>query len=57
MFSWIEWPDKAIRDAGMSKMMDMMKTDPRMSPEANPMPFDGMRLMYGGFQPVMTLEK
>ncbi len=57
VFSWIEWPDKATRDAGMSKMMEMMKTDPRMNPEANPMPFDGMRLMYGGFQPVVELGK
>ena len=57
VFSWIEWPDKATRDAGMSKMMEMMKTDPRMNPETNPMPFDGQRLMYGGFQPVVTLQK
>lgn len=57
VFSWIEWPDKATRDAGMAKMMDLMKTDPRMSPEKNPMPFDGQRLIYGGFQPVVTLEK
>lgn len=57
VFSWIEWPDKATRDAGMSKMMEMMKTDPRMNPESNPMPYDGMRLIYGGFAPVVTLEK
>lgn len=57
VFSWIEWPDKATRDAGMSKMMEMMKTDPRMNPETNPMPFDGQRLIYGGFAPVVTLGK
>ena len=57
VFSWIEWPDKATRDAGMSKMMEMMKTDPRMNPEKNPMPFDGARLIYGGFAPVVTLQK
>jgi uncharacterized protein YbaA (DUF1428 family) len=51
LFSWIEWPDKATRDAGMKKMMD----DPRMSPENNPMPFDGKRLIYGGFVPTVTL--
>jgi uncharacterized protein YbaA (DUF1428 family) len=55
VFSWIEWPDKATRDAGMAKMMEMMKTDERMNPEKNPMPFDGMRLMYGGFAPVVVL--
>lgn len=51
LFSWIEWPDKATRDAGMKKVMD----DPRMKPENNPMPYDGKRLIYGGFQPVVTL--
>ena len=57
VFSWIEWPDKATRDAGMAKMMEMMKTDPRMNPETNPMPFDGARLIFGGFAPVVTLQK
>ncbi|NVJ22024.1 MULTISPECIES: DUF1428 domain-containing protein [Myxococcus] len=53
VFSWIEWPDKAARDAGMEKMMK----DPRMSPEENPMPFDGARMIYGGFAPVVMLDK
>ncbi|WP_164011419.1 DUF1428 domain-containing protein [Pyxidicoccus trucidator] len=53
VFSWIEWPDKATRDAGMEKMMK----DPRMSPEQNPMPFDGARMIYGGFAPVVVLDK
>jgi len=51
VFSWIEWPDKPTRDAGMQKMME----DPRLSPENNPMPFDGKRLIYGGFVPVVEL--
>lgn len=51
VFSWVEWPDKAARDAGMEKVM----ADPRMKPENNPMPFDGMRLIYGGFSPVVEL--
>jgi len=50
VFSWIEWPDKATRDAGMKKMME----DPRM--EGNPMPFDGKRLIYGGFEPLLDLK-
>lgn len=57
VFSWIEWPDKATRDAGMAKIMELAKTDPRMNQETNPMPFDGRRLIYGGFAPVLTLEK
>lgn len=52
VFSWIEWPDKATRDAGMEKMMK----DPRMSPETNPMPFDGKRMIFGGFVPIVELS-
>lgn len=57
VFSWVEWPDKATRDAAMARMEDLMKNDPRMNPETNPMPFDGKRMIYGGFSPVVTLEK
>ena len=57
LFSWIEWPDKATRDAGMEKMMDPAKTDPRMDPAKNPMPFDGKRMIFGGFVPVVEFSK
>lgn len=57
LFYWIEWPDKVTRDAAMEKMEEMAKTDPRMNPEQNPMPFDGSRLIDGGFTPVVMLEK
>ena len=56
-FSWVEWPDKKTRNEAMSKMEELMKTDPRMSPEKNPMPFDGKRMIFGGFVPVVTLQK
>lgn len=56
IFSWVEWPNKATRDAAFAKMDDLMKTDPRMNPETNPMPFDGQRMIYGGFAPVVKLE-
>jgi uncharacterized protein YbaA (DUF1428 family) len=52
VFSWVEWPDKATRDKAMPKMME----DPRMQPDQNPMPFDGQRLVYGGFAPVVELN-
>ena len=52
LFSWIEWPDKATRDAGMKNMME----DPRMDPNTNPMPFDGKRMVYGGFSPVLEIS-
>ena len=47
VFSWIEWPDKATRDAAMAKM----RSDARMM--AEPMPFDGKRMIYGGFAPMV----
>ena len=59
VFSWIEWPDKKTRDAAMAKMTDWMshpeKADPRMDPEKNPMPFDGKRMIFGGFTPLVEL--
>ncbi len=50
VFSWIEWPDKATRDAGMAKVMQ----DPRMD-AVGEMPFDGKRMIFGGFAPVVSL--
>lgn len=52
VFSWVEWPDKATRDAGIKRMME----DPRMDPANNPMPFDGARMIFGGFTPVVDLS-
>ena len=52
VFSWIEWPDKVTRDAGMKKMMD----DPRMDPSNAPMPLDGKRMIYGGFDSLFVLD-
>jgi uncharacterized protein YbaA (DUF1428 family) len=46
VFSWITWPSKQARDEGWKKLMQ----DPRMSPQNNVMPFDGKRVIYGGFQ-------
>ncbi|WP_443030434.1 DUF1428 domain-containing protein [Sphingomonas sp. ZT3P38] len=48
VFSWVEWPDKPTRDAGMAKVMQ----DERMKPDGD-MPFDGKRMIYGGFVPVL----
>lgn len=53
VFSWIEWPDKATRDAGMAATMQSMETDPRVNQQSNPMPFDGMRMIYGGFDAIV----
>lgn len=55
-FSWIEWPDKATRDTAMAKLRDPETTDPRMDPAKNPMPFDGKRMIFGGFAPVVDIK-
>jgi len=49
VFSWIVWPSKEVRDAGMARTM----SDPRLDMAANPMPFDGKRLIYGGFDVIV----
>ncbi len=49
IFSWIIWPDKATREKGMAAVM----ADPRLSPETNPMPFDGKRVIFGGFEAIV----
>jgi uncharacterized protein YbaA (DUF1428 family) len=47
IFSWVEWPSKKARDEGWEKAMK----DPRM--EAMKMPFDGQRMIYGGFSTLL----
>lgn len=49
VFSWIMWPSKEVRDSAWESVMN----DPRMHPDTNPMPFDGQRLIYGGFQTIV----
>lgn len=49
VFSWTEWPDKATREAGWEKAL----ADPRMEPYRRQMPFDGKRVVYGGFRPIL----
>lgn len=49
VFSWILWPSKEERNRGMPKVME----DPRLKMDVNPMPFDGKRLIYGGFEVIL----
>ena len=49
VFSWITWPSKAVREVGMKKAME----DPRLKEGMNPMPFDGQRMIFGGFQVIV----
>ena len=50
VFSWMIWPSKEARDAGWAKM----QTDERFA-EHGPMPFDGKRMFFGGFEPIVGL--
>lgn len=57
VFSWVTWPDKATADASHEKMM----ADPRMAeqfgaPDGSDMPFDGKRMIFGGFEPLVWKE-
>lgn len=54
VFSWIEWPDKETRDSVFARMEDLMRDD-AWNPELNPVPFDGKRMIYGGFTPVVRM--
>ncbi|MDJ0512723.1 MAG: DUF1428 domain-containing protein [Methyloceanibacter sp.] len=49
VFSWITWPDKETRDAGMEKAMG----DPIFDAKTNPMPLDGKRMIFGGFRTII----
>ncbi|WP_366928549.1 DUF1428 domain-containing protein [Sphingopyxis sp.] len=49
VYSWVEWPSKEARTAGWEKMM----TDERMKHDPATNPFDGARMIYGGFAPIV----
>ena len=49
VFSWFEYPDKAARDAANEKMTN----DPRMKEMGASMPFDGKRMIFGGFEAIV----
>ena len=49
VFSWITWPSKEARHAGMKKVM----ADPRLSPDSKPLPFAGQRMIFGGFKMIV----
>ena len=52
VFSWVIWPDRAAADAAEKAM----EGDPIMA-EMGDMPFDGKRMIYGGFSPLFTLGR
>jgi uncharacterized protein YbaA (DUF1428 family) len=50
VFSWMIWPDRATAEASHKKMF----TDPRMEQFGDAMPFDGKRMVIGGFDPLVV---
>lgn len=50
VFSWITWPDRETRNAAMPKVMAEMDGEGGMMGE---MPFDGKRMIYGGFEAIL----
>ena len=51
IFSWIVYPSRGQRDAINAKVM----ADPRLKHDPATMPFDGKRLIYGGFETLIEL--
>jgi uncharacterized protein YbaA (DUF1428 family) len=52
VFSWIVWPDRATCDAAHEKIW----SDPRMIAPDGPIPFDGKRMIFGGFVSIFDTE-
>jgi uncharacterized protein YbaA (DUF1428 family) len=52
VFAWIVWPDKATSDECERKMPE----DERMKPTGD-MPFDGKRMIFGGFTPIFEMGR
>jgi uncharacterized protein YbaA (DUF1428 family) len=50
VFSYMTWPSREVCDAAAEKMQTEMEM-----PEGMEMPFDGKRMVYGGFEPVVVL--
>jgi uncharacterized protein YbaA (DUF1428 family) len=51
LFGWVEWASKEVRDKAWARMM----ADPRMQPGHETPPFDGKRMIYGGFAPILDV--
>jgi len=46
VLSWVEWPDKAARDAAMTRFQELRASEERFDPDRKPMPFAGRRMIF-----------
>jgi|SRR5690242_14787476 uncharacterized protein YbaA (DUF1428 family) len=51
IFAWVVYPSRAKRDEVMAKVM----ADPRLEGSMKDAPFDGKRMIFGGFVPFVEL--
>jgi len=51
VYGWIEWPSKEVRD----RAWEAMNKDARMA--TMDMPFDGSRMLFGGFERLFSGER
>ena len=51
VFSWVTYPDKATRDAANQNM-----SNPQFAEQMGEMPFDGKRMIFGGFKPLFDSQ-
>lgn len=51
VFSFVIYRSRRHRDAVMKKVMN----DPRLAMDPKQMPFDGMRMFWGGFKPIVSM--
>lgn len=56
VFSWMTWPDKATADAAHSRMMEDERMSQFGAPDGSGMPFDGKRMILGGFEQIFRGE-
>ena len=51
VFSWIVWPDKGTSQSGMEASMKDFEAE--LGSDPSNMPFDGKRMMWGFFEPIV----
>ncbi|MBD3729152.1 MAG: DUF1428 domain-containing protein [Sphingomonadales bacterium] len=57
VFSWMSWPDRETADAAHAKMMADKRMETEFgTPDGSDMPFDGKRMIMGGFEAIVNKQ-